>query len=402
MPTSRKTSKAADPLPLHAERLIDWFIANRRPLPWRESLSATSARTTIVKRIGERIDQGVAEANPAAYSGFHPSSFSDGRDPYRTWISEIMLQQTQVATVVDYFDRWIRLFPDLPSLAAAKEEDVLKAWAGLGYYSRGRNLLATARILAAERGGRFPGTRAELLALPGIGEYTAGAILSLAFNLPEAILDGNLIRVFSRFHRLAFLPDTRETREAYWSHARSWVSSGEPALVNEGLMELGALVCQPRNPRCGACPLAPGCGANAQDIQDSLPPPKLRRETRKWRGYALIILWDNQVLLRRPAKPEWLAGLPAFPLLEAATPEELDKACRESHPGWGNYTLRPTGLTVVHGIMHNRLTVELCRVDFGSGKEKPSIGEGYFWVEKEELPGFSVSSLTRKIEKRVW
>ncbi len=379
----------SDTFSRQVSRLTDWFSSTRRSLPWREE-SADS-----VNRVAEPI-----EAMSQSEGAPQPLSLTR-RDPYRTWISEIMLQQTQVVTVIDYFERWMLRFPDLASLAAAEEEEVLKSWAGLGYYSRGRNLLATARLLVSSYGGRFPSTRKELLALPGIGDYTAGAILSLAFNLPEPILDGNLIRVFSRFHQIPFLPGSKEGKRVYWARAREWVIAGEPAKVNEGLMELGALVCLPRNPKCEACPLSSRCLAFEKNLQSKLPPPKPRPEARKWRGYALIVVWKNQVLLRIPRKPEWLAGLPSFPLIQATGSDELEKRCREGFVDWPLLRLSPSGIVIRHGIMHSQLSVEICRVEFPAKKKQPKMGEGYFWVSEADIPAASVSSLTRKIWSQI-
>ncbi|HLP42542.1 MAG TPA: hypothetical protein VK465_13620, partial [Fibrobacteria bacterium] len=194
-----------------------WFRAAARTLPWRTDQNAWGLSL-------------LEEPRPAAASSSFPAEGKDPeppprRDPYHTWIAEVMLQQTQVATVLEHYRRWMECFPDVETLAAAREEDVLARWAGLGYYSRARNILATARQVVSAHGGRFPRGREGLLGLKGIGEYTAGAIASLAFDLPEPILDGNLVRVFSRLHGLAFLPDSAARRQVYWDLARRWVEA---------------------------------------------------------------------------------------------------------------------------------------------------------------------------------
>lgn len=193
------------------KKLRDWFSKNAAALPWR------------------------------------PLDLNAPRNPYAVWISETMLQQTQVSTVKDYFIRWMNRFPDIATLAKATEEEVFKYWQGLGYYSRARNILKTAQIAV----NGLPATRKELEALPGIGAYTAGAILSLAYHKPEAILDGNLVRIFSRFHALDFLPtENAKASETYWNFAKEVADSPKAYMHNEALMELGRTVCKIKNPEC--------------------------------------------------------------------------------------------------------------------------------------------------------
>lgn len=262
------------------KKLRVWFLRNAASLPWR------------------------------------PSDLNALRDPYAVWISETMLQQTQVATVKDYFIRWMKRFPSVKILAKANEAEVFNFWQGLGYYSRARNILKTAAIICDRYGGKFPQTRAELEALPGIGAYTAGAILSLGFHQREAILDGNLVRIFSRMNLLNFLPtdrvrdelssnkicgalssnkksDATQTREKtaaaiYWNYAREVADSPKAHLHNEALMELGRTICKTKNPLCENCPLASACLAR-QKNQTSLFPPKKSHIQKEWHGTVLVI-----------------------------------------------------------------------------------------------------------------
>lgn len=225
------------------------------------------------------------------------------RDPYAVWISETMLQQTQVSTVRDYFIRWMKRFPDVETLAAAEESEVFRYWQGLGYYSRARNILKTARIVAERKD--FPRTRKELEALPGIGAYTAGAILSLAYHEREAILDGNLVRIFSRIYALDFLPtDKKVTRdchasfqearndvkasEIYWNYARKIADSPKAYMHNEALMELGRTVCKVKNPDCANCPLHSDCRAAIENRTAEFPPSK-KHIQKDWHGTVLVI-----------------------------------------------------------------------------------------------------------------
>lgn len=233
------------------KRLREWFKKNAAALPWR------------------------------------PVDLDAPRDPYAVWISETMLQQTQVSTVRDYFVKWMKRFPDIGTLAAATEEEVFKYWQGLGYYSRARNILKTAKTVAAA-GREMPRTRKELEALPGIGAYTAGAILSLAYHQREAILDGNLVRIFSRLYALDFLPTDKAPAEIYWNYAREIADSPKAYMHNEALMELGRTVCKVKNPDCSHCPLHGICRAALENRTAEFPPPKSHTQ-KDWHGTVLVI-----------------------------------------------------------------------------------------------------------------
>ena len=236
------------------KRLRDWFKKNAAELPWR-----------------------LADLDAP-------------RDAYAVWISETMLQQTQVSTVRDYFVRWMKRFPDVETLAKASEEEVFKHWQGLGYYSRARNILKTAQSVS----GELPRTRKELEALPGIGAYTAGAILSLAYHQREAILDGNLVRIFSRLYALDFLPtdknkiNGKSASEIYWDYARNIADSPKAYMHNEALMELGRTVCKIKNPDCEHCPLQGACKAFAEKRTADFPPAK-KHFQKDWHGTVLVI-----------------------------------------------------------------------------------------------------------------
>ncbi|RKX38081.1 MAG: A/G-specific adenine glycosylase, partial [Verrucomicrobia bacterium] len=211
-------------------KLLPWFTANQRAMPWRNN-----------------------------------------RTPYRVWISELMLQQTRVDQVIPYFNRFMKRFPSLKSLAAASQEDVLKQWEGLGYYSRARNLHKAAQIIATNHKGRFPNTAEEIIKLPGIGSYTAAAIGSLAFNLDLAVLDGNVIRVLSRL--FAYTKDTRSTaaKKELQQLADNLLVKGNAGNFNEAMMELGATVCLPKNPQCDDCPMSRVCLGHKSDRPTDYP-----------------------------------------------------------------------------------------------------------------------------------
>lgn len=248
-----------------AGKLLDWFAAHRRELPWRLE-----------------------------------------RTPYRVWLSEVMLQQTQVAVVEDYYCRFLARFPDVASLAAASEDEVLALWSGLGYYSRGRNLLRAARAVVASHDGVFPARARALSELPGVGPYTAAAVASLAFGEAVAAVDGNVSRVLARLaddHRPV---DGASGKAAIHAHAQALVdASGRPGPLNESLMELGALVCVPRAPRCDLCPWSEVCGARRAGTALKLP-VKLPKRARRMIRVATAVVVDQDTgavwLERRPGR----------------------------------------------------------------------------------------------------
>jgi A/G-specific adenine glycosylase len=227
--------------PTHTFRrdLLSWYADHRRDLPWRVA-SAETARP----------------------------------DPYHVLLSEFMLQQTQVTTVIPYFERFLEAFPTIRDLAMAEEERVLRLWQGLGYYSRARNLRKAAQVIVEHFGGRVPATVDELLTLPGVGRYTAGAIASIAHGTRAPIVDGNVIRVVCRLDAIETDPRTPATLATIWARADEMVPKANAGDFNSAMMELGATVCVPRNPQCLICPVARSCEAREKGIQDQIPPPK--------------------------------------------------------------------------------------------------------------------------------
>lgn len=255
--------------------LTDWFLENGRDLPWRT---------------------------------FPP------RDPYSVLVSEIMLQQTQVATVVDYYERWMERFPDVRTLAAAPESDVLHAWQGLGYYSRARNLHAAARVIAGDYGGIFPRAMERILALPGVGSYTAAAVATFAFDQPTPPVDANIIRVTARLLDYCKPTDNAAGLSHIRGAAEQWQPSeeeGGAGIFNEALMELGALVCTPRTPRCSACPVRIFCRAEAPE---TLPLKRSRPRRVELEEHCGWIVRDDQVLLEQQTGKRW-RGLWRLPIL---------------------------------------------------------------------------------------
>ena len=290
------------------KRLRDWFKKNAAMLPWRSA------------------------------------DLDAPRDAYAVWISETMLQQTQVSTVKDYFIRWMNRFPNVETLAKADEAEVFKYWQGLGYYSRARNILKAAKIVCQQKTdsgthsagsvqapsgmtgnakfkntveSEMPRTRKELEALPGIGAYTAGAILSLAYHKREAILDGNLVRIFSRLYELDFLPtESKRASEIYWIYAREIANSPKAYIHNEALMELGRTVCKTKNPLCEKCPLHNGCRAFTDGRTDKFPPAKKRTE-KNWHGTVLVVESKDGKILAVNGGQKFLDGQLSLPHFES-------------------------------------------------------------------------------------
>jgi A/G-specific adenine glycosylase len=266
-----------------ARRLIDWYRAARRDLPWR-----------------------------------HTS------DAYRIWLSETMLQQTRVETVIPYYERFLARFPNVESLAAADEDDVLGLWAGLGYYARARNLRRAARQVVAEHAGELPSDAESLAALPGVGRYTVGALRSIAFGESAALVDGNVRRVLARLYARRELDDA-----GAWQLAEELLPEQDAGDWNQGLMELGATLCSPKSPRCLLCPLTSHCGARAHGQPEQFPAPKPRAEARRVRAVAGVLVRRSRVLmLRRPSRG-LLGGLWELPSAEGRDPRALVTALAE-------------------------------------------------------------------------
>ncbi|MEP7124170.1 MAG: A/G-specific adenine glycosylase [Byssovorax sp.] len=241
------------------------------------------------------------------------------RDPYAVWLSEIMLQQTRVETVVPYFERFLRRFPDVEALAGAEIDEVLKLWSGLGYYRRARVLYATAREVTERYGGAFPGEAAALRELPGIGAYTAGAIASLAFDQREPLVDGNVARVFARLFGIDADIRSAASVKLLWDIARRLVPEERPGRFNEALMELGATVCTPRDPRCGGCPVEALCAARASGRVLELPVIEAKKKVPVVKMVAAVLRSGPRVLLARREEGGLFGGLWEPPMVEAGS-----------------------------------------------------------------------------------
>lgn len=249
------------------------------------------------------------------------------RDPYRVWLSEIMLQQTQVATVIPYFERFVARFPDLHSLAAAHEDAVLALWSGLGYYSRARNLHAAARVIVSVHGGEFPADPRQIAELPGIGRSTAAAIAALAFGQRAAILDGNVKRVLARHGGVAGWPGDKKVEAALWQLAESHLPHTAIEAYTQGMMDLGALVCRRSQPACTSCPVRTDCIAFTQQRTAELPTPRPRKTLPERQVQMLLLLDRGELMLeKRPSRGVW-GGMWSLP--ELAMEDDPARHCRD-------------------------------------------------------------------------
>jgi len=320
-------------------------------------------------------------------------------DPYRVWLSEIMLQQTQVATVIPYFQAFTGRWPALADLASADQDAVLQAWVGLGYYSRGRNLLKCARVVCDEHGGRFPDQEAALLKLPGIGPYTAAAISAIAFGIPAAAIDGNVIRVISRLYAFdKTLPGLKKDVEAALRPLiparRRNTRNGDFA---QALMDLGATVCTPRDPACADCPWEAACAAHAAGSQEAYPTKAAKKPKPTRLGVAFwAMLADGRVLVRKRPDRGLLGGMmefPSTPWRESpwATDEALEVAPVKA--AW-----KPMPGVVRHVFTHFNLelTVMTGSVN-GIGGNKNKAPEGGIWCPRDGLGGLALPIVMKKV-----
>jgi len=378
-----RTPRSARIVPL----LLAWFSANARHLPWRCT-----------------------------------------RDPYAIWVSEIMLQQTQVKTVIPYWERWMHELPTIKAAAEASPAKLHKLWEGLGYYTRVRNLQKAAQQILAQHEGRFPENFTAILALSGIGRYTAGAICSIAFNQPTPILDGNVIRVLTRIHGIAADPRAKKTNTKLWQLAEALVmqaagldsarrrrpeqaafGNGACSALNQSLMELGALICTPRSPQCNLCPVNKLCVARKLNLQELIPSLGKRKPATTRRFIAFVVARDDKFLVRQRPVGGVNAHLWEFPNFEIAAaeigarhsvqtnprrrkdgPQELDA------PYQPNAFLRTTTkplCTIKHSITRYRITLEAYRAEL----VKPDAKHSGYWRTPTQLHQLAFTSAHKKI-----
>ena len=313
---------------LFSDTLLDWYDANGRDLPWRRT-----------------------------------------RDPYAIWLSEIILQQTRIAQGRSYWERFLQTYPDVQALAAAQEDDVLRLWQGLGYYSRARNLLAAARQIAAQ--GRFPDTLAGIRALKGVGDYTAAAIASFAFGIPAAVVDGNVYRVLARHFGIPTPVGSTAAKKEFTALAQSLLPPERPGDFNQAMMDFGATLCSPVSPACVRCPLADSCAALATGRVDSLPVREKGAAVQERRFDYVYVRFRGRTAIRRRGTGDIWAGL-YEPLV--------------CDPGSGGSRGKLLKKGVKHQLTHRTLIVDFY---LWEPAEEPALPEGWSWIEEAELDRYA-------------
>jgi len=343
-------------MPNLSRLLLNWYQQHGRTLPWRD----------------------------------HP-------DSYAVWVSEIMLQQTRVETVIPYFEKWMKLFPDVSALANASEQDVLNAWEGLGYYSRARNLHKAAKIIVEKFNGNLPRDLIDLRSLPGIGRYTVGAIASMAFGMDEPTLDGNLRRVFARLFDVSEFADSPAGEKILWELAAQNMPKGQAGDYNQALMDLGATICVPKNPRCLLCPLMKICESRKNGTQDVRPVLKPKKAVPRHVHVAAVIIQRGRVLLAQRPSKGLLGGMWEFPnsRVNADPAKELIKVIDAA------YKLRvekKDALGVIeHAYTHFKVTVHAFRCDCDPIPKNKSLK----WVRVSELDNYPMGKVDRQIARLI-
>ena len=323
-------------------------------------------------------------------------------NPYRVWLSEIMLQQTQVTTVIPYFERFMQHCPTVFDLAAADQDTVLKWWEGLGYYSRARNMHRAAKIVVQDYNGSFPDNAAELQKLPGIGRYTAGAIASIAFNESAPVLDGNVIRVFSRLFNIAEDVTQTDTKNRLWETAKSLVPARNPGDYNQALMELGRTICKPRNPLCADCPIQAYCAAYQLGVQHERPVKARKAPIPHYDVTAgLIRNAQGKLLIARRPDDKLLGGLREFPGDKKNPDESLEAALkRELKEELGiDVAVNHFFVRVKHAYTHFKITLHVYECAFLPEGGEPQAIEcaAWRWVDQSELDNFAFSAADRQV-----
>ena len=328
--------------------------------------------------------------------GRHDLPWQGTRDPYPVWLSEIMLQQTQVAAVIPYFQRFITRFPDIAGLASADQDDVLALWSGLGYYARARNLHRAAHIVVERHGGVFPGHFEEIAALPGIGRSTAAAITVFVSGARQPILDGNVKRVLARCFGIAGFPGEKKIEKSMWELSAGLLPERDIEAYTQGLMDLGAGVCTRHRPRCGACPLGEECAARRENRISELPSPRPRKPVLEKSTVMLILQRNGEVLLEKRPEPGIWGGLWSFPEVSDAS-----QAATLSRGRFGAAVKADGILPVIrHGFTHFALTITpaLLRV---TRMEPRAQSPGHVWLTVEDAIGAAVPAPVRAILRRL-
>lgn len=338
--------------------LLQWYDLNRRDLPWR--------RTT---------------------------------DPYRIWVSEVMLQQTQVDTVIPYYDRFLKLFPDLKTLADADLNDVLKAWEGLGYYARARNLKQAAAVVLTEHQGCVPQNEDDFRALPGVGDYIGAAVLSIAFQKPFAVVDGNVKRVLARLLLIDEPVNNAKGHKPFSAAADCLLARREPHLFNQAMMELGALVCRPKNPTCGPCPLQRFCRAYGEKQIDSFPRRIQNAKIPLYPIAAGVVCKKNRFLITRRKPKGLLGGLWEFPGGKILKGETSEAACLREIREEVNLDVEVTEhlTTVKHAYTHFKIIMDVFVCRYVKGRIRLNGPDDFRWISIGQTDAYPFPKATLKV-----
>lgn len=343
---------------LFQKQLIKWYQSVKRDLPWRKD-----------------------------------------QDPYKVWVSEIMLQQTQVDTVIPYFNRFIKQFPTPNALAMADEDDVLKAWEGLGYYSRARNLHQAVKEVNASYGGEVPRDKEALQALKGIGPYTLGAIMSIAYNQPEPAVDGNVMRVLSRVFIISNDIKTAKTRKVFEALVRQLIDHNNPSDFNQGLMELGALICKPTQPKCQECPLKDLCLAHKEGVETTLPVKSKAKKQRRESYYIPVIESpEGYILIEKRPSEGLLANLYQFPMIDQSQTDQELLTDYLSAKYQATIKYKDDLTDVKHVFSHIIWTLSVVKYQTDTTFSLESHQQ---WVPKDELATFAFPVPHQKVLKQL-
>ncbi len=330
---------------IFSSKLIDWYQNNHRNLPWRQTI-----------------------------------------DPYKIWLSEVMLQQTRVAQGLPYYERFIKSFPTIYDLAKAPEQNVLRLWQGLGYYSRARNLHRCAKEVVEKFNGNFPNSFKELTKLPGIGDYTAAAIASIAFREPVAVVDGNVFRVLARIFGIEKDIGSGEGKKYFFSFANELIDEKRPDLFNQALMEFGALHCLPKNPKCSDCIFSKSCEANLQNLQTLLPikSKKLKVKTRYF--YYFVLRNKNKVLMKQRIQKDIWQGLNDFYLIERPRRQKAETLMKKDKLLAKATTLNESKV-YIHVLSHQKLMVRFITLQSQLTKKQGAVIDklGMKWFTKNQV-----------------
>ena len=339
------------------KNLLDWYRKNHRKLPWRKT-----------------------------------------KKPYHIWVSEVMLQQTQVNTVVPYYEKFVHRFPGVRRLANADLQEVLKLWEGLGYYTRARNLHRAAKQVVTEHHEAVPGTLAEFKALPGVGDYIASAVQSIAFNQPYAVVDGNVKRVLARLFEISAPVNQSGSYAIFRDTAQALLDSKSPGMFNQAVMELGALICKPMKPDCASCPVHSNCLAYQENRVSEFPIRIKRKPTPIHHMVVGVVHKKNKVLITQRKPEGLLGGLWEFPCGTIQNNETPEDACVKSIKEAVNLTVKIKAFLtqIKHAYTHFKITMDVYTCEYVSGRVKLNGAVDYRWISLKNIGGYPFHKANHK------